>query len=67
MEQTELQKLHARVQALEDEREAVRPEATPPSQWRNSMASTERPLEPVFTAPASYPVDAITEAQDFHL
>ena len=32
------------------------------------MASTEQTqLEPVFTAPASYPVDAITESQHFHL
>ena len=32
------------------------------------MASTEQlQLEPVFTAPASYPVDAITESQHCHL
>ena len=32
------------------------------------MASTERlQLEPVFTAPASYPVDAIMESQHCHL
>ena len=75
MQQTELQALHARVQAIE-EREANRskrlaeasPEATPPSQRRSSVASTEL-LQPelVLTAPASYPVDAITEAQNCHL
>ena len=31
------------------------------------MASTELLQEPVFTAPASYPVDAITEAKNYHL
>ena len=71
VEQTQLQKLHARVEAIE-EREAVRSkrpaEATPPSQQRSSVASTEQlQLEPVFTAPASYPVDAITEAQHCQL
>ena len=75
MEHTQLQALHARVQAIE-EREANRskrpaeasPEATPPSQRRSSMASTEQlQLEPVFTAPASYPMDAITESQHCHL
>ena len=75
MEHTQLQALHARVQAIE-EREANRskrpaeasPEATPPSQRRSSVASTEL-LQPelVLTAPASYPVDAITEAQNCHL
>ncbi len=75
MEHSQLQELHARVQGLE-EREADRskrpaeasPEATPPSQWRSSVASTEL-LQPehVLTAPASYPVDAITESQNCHL
>ena len=67
MEQTQIQKLHERVQALE-ERDGNRhaettPEATPPSQRRSSVASTEL-LQPehVLTAPASYPVDAITES-----
>ena len=71
MEQTQLQALHARVQAIE-EREANRSkrpaEATPPSQQRSSVASTELlQQEPVFTAPASYLVDAITESQHCHL
>ena len=75
MEHTQLQALHARVQAIE-EREAnhskrlaeASPEATPPSQWRSSVASTELlQLEPVFTAPASYHVDAIMESQNCHL
>ena len=75
MEQTQLEALHARVQAI-DEREANRskrtaeasPEATPPSQRRSSVASTEL-LQPehVLTAPASYLVDAITESQNCHL
>ena len=75
MEQTQFQKLHERVQALE-ERDVARskrptettPEATPPSQRRSSVASTEL-LQPkhVLTAPASYPVDAITESQHCHL
>ena len=70
MEQTQIQKLHERVQALE-ERDGNRdaktaPEATPPSQRRSSVASTELPqLE--HAAPASYPVDAITESQHCHL
>ena len=72
MEQTQIQKLHERVQALE-ERDGNRhaettPEATPPSQRRSSVASTELlRLEHVLTAPASYPVDAITESQHCHL
>ena len=75
MEQTQLQALHTRVQGLE-EREAVHskrpaettPKATPPSQRRSNMASTEL-LQPehVLTAPSSYPVDAITESQHCHL
>ena len=61
----------------EEEREAAdrnkrpaetSPEATPPSQRRSSVASTEL-LQPehVLMAPASYPVDFITEAQNCHL
>ena len=72
MEQTPIQKLHERVPALE-ERDGNRhsettPEATPPSQRRSSVASTEL-LQPehVLTAPTSYPVDAITESQHCHL
>ena len=44
------------------------PKATPPSQRRSSVASTEL-LQPehVLTAPTSYPVDAITESQHCHL
>ena len=69
MEQSKPQELHSRVQKLE-ERDVVRSkrpaeatlEATPPSQWRSSVASTELLQEPVLTAPASYPVDAITES-----
>ena len=60
-----------------EEREAVdrskrpaeaSPEATPPSQRKSSVASTEL-LQPehAWTAPASYPVDAITESQNYHL
>ena len=73
MEHSQLQALHERVQGLE-EREAYHskrpaessPEATPPSQRRSSVASTEQTqqLEPVFTG---YPVDAITESQHCHL
>ncbi|XP_073362168.1 uncharacterized protein [Aegilops tauschii subsp. strangulata] len=75
VEQTQIQKLHERVQALE-ERDVARsnrpaettPEATPPSQRRSSVASTELlQLEHVLTDPASYPVDAITESQHCHL
>ena len=72
VEQTQIQKLHERVQALE-ERDGNRhaettPKATPPSQRRSSVASTEL-LQPehVLTAPASYPMDAITESQHCHL
>ena len=75
VQQTQMQALQARVQVIE-EREANRskrtveasPEATPPSQRRSSVASTEL-LQPehVLTTPASYPVDAITESQNFHL
>ena len=73
MEQIQIQKLHERVQALE-ERDIARskrpaettPEATPPSQRRSSVASTEL-LQLEHAAPASYPVDAITESQHCHL
>ena len=75
VQQTQMQALQARVDAIE-EREANRskrtaeasPEATPPSQRRSSVASTEL-LQPehALTAPASYPVDAITESQNCHL
>ena len=66
-----MQVLQARVDAIE-EREANRrkstaedsPEATPPSQRRSS--SLLQP-EHALTAPASYPVDAITESQNCHL
>ena len=76
MEHSQLEALHTRVQGLEEREEnrskqptEASPEATPPSQWRSSMASTKQTqqLEPVFTAPASYPVDAITESQHCHL
>ena len=75
VEQIQIQKLHERVQALE-ERDSNRhaettPEATPPSQRRSSVASTELlQLEHVLTAPASYhgvstlpPYDAMAELQ----
>ena len=75
VQQTQMQALQARVDAIE-ERKANRskrtaeasPEATPPSQRRSSVASTEL-LQPehALMAPASYPVDAITEAQNCHL
>ena len=75
LQQTQMQELQARVQAIE-EREANRskrtaeasPEATPPSKRRSNVASTEL-LQPehALTAPASYPVDAITESQNCHL
>ena len=75
MEQSELQELQAMVRKLE-EREAVRskrpaeatPKATPPSQRRSSVASTEL-LQPelALTASARNPVDAITQAQNCHL
>ena len=75
MQQTQMQALQARVDAIE-EREANRskrtaeasPEATPPSQRRSSVASTEL-LQPehALTTPASYPVDAITDAENCHL
>ena len=71
MEQTQIQKLHERVQALEerDIARSKRPaETTPPSQRRSSVASTEL-LQPehVLAAPVGYPVDAITESQHCHI
>ena len=80
LEQGQLQALHERVMGLEEreeEREAAdrnkrhaeaSPEATPPSQRRSSVASTEL-LQPehVLMAPASYPVDGITESQNFRM
>ena len=75
MQQTQMQALQARVDAIE-EREANRskhtaeasPEATPPSQRRSSVASTELlQSEHALTAHASYLVDAITESQNFHI
>ena len=71
LELSEMQKLNARVQKLEEQVDSQRaagatPEATPPSQWRSSVASTELLQQPDFTAP-SYLVDAITEAQHCHL
>ena len=73
MEQIQIQRLHERVQVLE-ERDVARsnrptettPEATPPSQRRSSVASTEL-LQLEHATPASYPVDAITESQLCHL
>ena len=73
VEHRQLQALHERIMGLE-EREADRskrpaeasPEATPPSQRRSSVASTEL-LQLEHAAPASYPVDAITESQHCHL
>ena len=75
MQQTQMEALKARVDAIE-EREANRnkgtaeasPEATLPSQRRSSVASTDL-LQPehVLTASASYPVDAIMESQNCHL
>ena len=73
MQQTQMQALQARVQAIEEREEngskrtaEASPEATPPSQRRSSVASTELPqLE--HAATASYPVDAITESQHCHL
>ena len=75
LEQGQLQALQARVQAIEEREENISkhtteasPEATPPSQRRSSMDSTEL-LQPehVLTAPASYPVDDITESQHCHI
>ena len=75
-----MQELNERVQRLEeqvlsqrapdqqlvDQGHEATPEATPPSQRRSSVASTELDQQPDFTAP-SYPVDAITEAQHCQL
>ena len=74
-----VQELNERVQRLEEQVLSQRapdqqlvqgheasPEATPPSQRRSSVASTELVQQPNFTAP-SYPVDAITESQSCQL
>ena len=69
-----MQKLNARMAKLEELAAAGQPsqrheyptrEATPPSQRRSSVASTEL-VRPDFTAPR-YPVDTITEAQHCEL
>src|SRR6266566_4813910 len=71
-ELSDMQKINARLQKLEElesQRAAGQPsqrhEATPPSQRRSSMASTD-PIQPDFTAHI-YPVDTITEAQHCEL
>src|SRR4051812_33911375 len=64
-----MEQLNARVKALEERHrvDEATQEATPPSQRRSSVASTELIVaQPELTAP-SYPVDAITEFQDCHL
>ena len=74
-----VQELNERVQRLEEQVLSQRapdqqlvqgheatPEATPPSQRRSSVASTELDQQPDCTAPR-YPVDAITEAQPCEL
>ena len=71
LELSEMQKLNARVQKLEEQVESQRAagatlEATPPSQRRSSMASIDLVRQPDFTAP-SYPMDTITEAQHCQL
>ena len=71
-ELSEMQQLNARVKALEERHrvDEATQEATPPSQRRSSVASTELELvvaQPKLTAPTSYPVDAITEIQDVQL
>src|SRR3954469_1623564 len=68
-ELNEMQQLNARVKALEESHrvDEATQEATPPSQRRSSVASTELIVaQPELTAP-SYYVDGITESQDFHL
>src|SRR4051812_50214761 len=64
-----MKQLNARVKALEEKYrvDEATQEATPPSQRRSSVASTELELvvaQPELTDPTSYPVDAITEIQD---
>ena len=76
MEQSKLQELKARVRKLEErdaENQQLRdpaqdatPEATPPSQQRSSVASTELVQQPDLTGP-SYPVDFITDSHQCHL
>src|ERR1043165_1726043 len=67
-----MEQLNARVKVLEEAHrvDEATQEATPPSQRRSSVASTELELvvaQPELTAPTSYPVDAITENQDCQL
>src|SRR3989337_429136 len=75
---SEMQKLNARIAKLEELAVAgqpsqrhedpcfdAAPEATPPSQRRSNVASTEL-VQPDFTAPR-YPVDSITEAEHCEL
>src|SRR3954468_8773569 len=67
-----MEQLNARVKALEEKHhvDEATQEATPPSQRRSSVASTELELvvaQPELTAPTSYPVVAITDIQDCQL
>ena len=66
-----MEQLNARVKALEERHrvDEASQEATPPSQRRSSVASTELIVvpQPELTAPTSYPVDTITETQDCQL
>ena len=69
MEQIQIQKLHERVQALE-ERDGNRhaettPEATPPSQRKSGVPSTKL-VRPSIMAPR-YPVDDIMEREHCEL
>ena len=76
MEQSELQQLKARVRKLEERQDVenqlqdpaqeVTPEATPPSQRRSSVASTELVQQPDLMGP-SYPVDFFTDSHQCHL
>ena len=72
VEQSELRELKARVRKLEERQDVenqqlrdpaqeATPEATPPSQRRSSVASTELVQQPDLTGP-SYPVDFITDS-----
>src|SRR3954463_558641 len=67
-----MEQLNARVKDLEERHrvDEATQEATPTSQRRSSVASTELDLvlaQLDLTAPTSYPVDAITETQDCQL
>src|SRR3954470_2796756 len=71
-ELSQMEQLNARVKVLEERHrvDEATQEATPPSQRRSSVASTELELvvaQPELTASTSYPVDAITEIQDCQL